>query len=211
MKPLLVVFFVYFFLILISYLLPNPKTHIRSPTKEKPAFAETKVTFQRTKNHASSIRRFASQKGFSSRYAFLIDMNLSSGKNRFFIYDFVKDTIVASGLVAHGSCNTRFLYEPQFSNTPQCGCTSIGRYKVGEANEGRFGKAFKLYGLDSTNANAFQRNIVLHGYKDIPDNEVYPNPIPNSLGCPMVSYSFLDKASRILKSERRPILLRVYQ
>lgn len=74
-----------------------------------------------------------------------------------------------------------------------------------------FGKAYKLHGLDSSNANAFQRLIVLHGYHAVPDEEVHPFPIVNSLGCPMVSYRFLEKLSAIIEEEKKPLLLWMYQ
>lgn len=211
MKPLLFLFSLVLIFLLASYLLPAPKKRSHSAVKEKLSAANKAVVFQQLRNKARSAKQFVLQKGLSSHYAFLIDMSLPSGKARFFIYDFTKDTLVSSGLVAHGSCNTTFLQEPRFSNTPQCGCTSIGRYKVRGAYEGRFGKAFKLYGLDSSNGNAFQRNIVLHGYSYIPDDEVYPASISNSLGCPMVSPNFLIKASHILETEARPVLLWIYQ
>jgi hypothetical protein len=184
MKLLLFLFFFWFFLLLASYLLPTPKKQKRRFAKEKSETAENAFLFQQTKNKAALTRQAALQNGFSSRYAFLVDMSLPSGKNRFFIYDLTRDTVAFSGLVAHGSCNTPYLPEPQFANTPECGCTSLGRYKLGEAYQGRFGKAFRLHGLDSTNRNAFQRNIVLHGYKDIPDNEVHPQLIPKQPGLP---------------------------
>lgn len=211
MKPLLVVFFVYFFLIVGSYLFPAQKKYRTFVTKHSAPIAEGNFATQRLRQKAALVRQFALQNGLSNHYAFLIDMGLPSGKKRFFVYDFIKDKSVCVGLVAHGSCNTDFLQEPNFSDKPQCGCTAIGRYKVGYSYEGRFGKAFKLYGLDNSNRNAFERNIVLHSYNDVPDNETYPQPIVNSLGCPMVSPNFLNNISRILKSEKKPVLLWIYQ
>ena len=91
-------------------------------------------------------------------------MGLPSGKNRFFIYDLQKDSIVHSGVVAHGNCRSGFLKDPLISNVPECGYSSVGKYKIGYAYEGQFGKAFKLHGLDSSNSNAVKRIIVLHAY-----------------------------------------------
>lgn len=156
---------------------------------------------------AKAAEKFALQKGFSNRIAFLLDMHLPSGQKRFFIYDLTTDSVLAAGLVAHGSCRQRFLEAAQFSNAVGCGCSSIGRYKIGDAYQGRFGKAFKLYGLDSTNANAFQRNIVLHAYSCVPDEECYPYPICNSLGCTMVSYKFLATAAGYIQREKKSVLL----
>ncbi len=162
------------------------------------------------KTKASTAEKFALQKGFSSRIVFLLDMRLPSGQKRFFIYDLQHDSLLASGLVAHGSCNNRFLETAQFANVSGCGCSSVGRYKVAGAYEGKFGKAFKLIGLDSTNSNAYQRNVVLHSYSCVPDEECYPYPICNSLGCVMVSHKFLSVAAGFIEKEKKPILLWMY-
>lgn len=180
------------------------------------SFAQKRIGSQRANaflqlhKKASAAKIFALEKGFSSRIAFLLDMRLPSGQKRFFIYDLQKDSLLASGLVAHGSCRQRFLAEAQFSNAVGCGCSAAGRYKVGGSYGGRFGKAFKLVGLDSTNYNAYQRNIVLHAYSCVPDEEVYPYPICNSLGCTMVSYKFLATAAGFIEAEKKPVLLWVY-
>jgi hypothetical protein len=159
---------------------------------------------------AGGLKAYADRKGYSTDHCFLIDMSLPSGRNRFFIYDLKNDSIVAAGLVAHGSCNTVFLRKARFSNTPNCGCSSVGRYKVGYKYNGRFGSTYKLHGLDSTNSNAFTRAVVLHAYDCIPDKEIYPLPACNSLGCPMVSYQFLGKASRIIDRAKKPVLFWIY-
>ena len=159
----------------------------------------------------NQITQYALNNGYSTQYFFFIDMGISSGKNRFFVYKMDKDSIEMEGLVAHGSCNTRFLEQARFSNTPNCGCSSLGKYKVGQAYQGEFGKSFRLLGLDSSNSNALKRGIVLHGFRPVPDNEIYPKSLCNSFGCPMVSPGFLDKLSAIIEKSPKPILLWVYK
>ena len=180
-----------------------------------PAIPEKKETenklLAKVKSQASEGKAFAESKKLSTHFAFLIDMSQPSGRYRFFVYDFKKDSIVEKGLVAHGSCNTRYLESAQFSNTPESGCSSLGKYKVSYSYKGQFGKAYKLKGLDATNSNAFKRFVVLHAYDCVPDREVYPQPICNSLGCPMVSYAFLDKLSSYIDNSKKPILLWIYQ
>ena len=167
-------------------------------------------TFSQLRKKAVAAKIVAAQKGFSTHIAFLLDMHLPSGQKRFFIYDLQKNSLLASGLVAHGSCRQRFLETAQFSNVPGCGCSAEGRYKIGGVYEGRFGKAFKLIGLDTTNSNAYQRNVVLHSYNYVPDEECYPYPICNSLGCPMVSVKFLNTAAGFVEKEKKPVLLWIY-
>ncbi|QEC68624.1 hypothetical protein FRZ67_15395 [Panacibacter ginsenosidivorans] len=138
-------------------------------------------------------------------------MKLPSGKNRFFTYNLIGDSVVNAGIVAHGSCNQNFLSDPKFSNQPGCGCTALGKYEIGFKYKGMFGAAYKLYGLDSTNSNAFKRNIGLHSYYLVPDKETYLLPVCNSLGCAMVSYNFLCMLSKSIDSASKPILLWIFE
>ena len=160
--------------------------------------------------HLSQAIIYIQQHGYSTEYCFLIDMSICSGKNRFFVYDIRKNNIILSGLVAHGNCNTHFLELARFSNAPSCGCSSMGKYKVGTSYMGEFGKSYRLYGLDSSNSNAFKRAIVLHGFGPVPDEEIYPKVLCNSFGCPMVSRSFINKLSEIIDKSDKPILLWIY-
>jgi len=159
---------------------------------------------------AEEIKLYAQKKGYSTRYCFLLDMRLHSGLKRFFVYDLSKNAVLFSGLVAHGCCDQNFLKQARFSNTPGQGCTSIGIYKIGHAYYGQYGKAYKLIGLQNSNSNAFNRGIVLHSYRSVPDEESYPKPICNSSGCPMVSFTFFKKLSFILDGSNKPVLLWVY-
>jgi hypothetical protein len=165
----------------------------------------------RLASHLNQAIQYAQQNGYSNEYCLLIDMGICSGKNRFFVYDIMQNKVALSGLVAHGNCNTHFLEQARFSNTPNCGCSSLGKYKVGAAYRGEFGKSYRLYGLDSSNSNAFKRAIVLHGFDPVPDGEIYPKVLCNSFGCPMVSRSFLDKLSGIIDRSKKPLLLWIYE
>ena len=195
---------------LLSRLMKSTSTEIVLPTKKPDSSVENTAYFKRLQNKAAAAKLYGTKRGFSSRFAFLVDMSLPSGRNRFFVYDLQKNFVLYAGLVAHGSCNTRFMATARFSNQAGCGCSSIGRYKVGEAYQGRFGRAFKLYGLDSTNSHAYERAVVLHGYGCVPEAEIDPMPLCNSLGCTMVSYKFLALAKGVIEKEKKPVLLWVY-
>jgi len=157
------------------------------------------------------VNNYAIENNMSTEYCFLVDMSLPSGRNRFFIYDLKKNTIINSGLVAHGSCNETFLARPKFSNESKSGCSSLGKFKVGEFYTGKYGKSFRLYGLDNCNSNAYKRAVVIHGYDCVPDEEIYPRVLCNSLGCVMVSYKFFDKISGMIRKSEKPIVLWIYQ
>ena len=198
------------------------KTAAISKSKDKPLPPEDKEEDKNTSpavpgNAAimnvltNKVNNYALENNMSTDYCFLVDMSLPSGRNRFFIYDLTKNSIIHSGLVAHGSCNETFLARPRFSNEAKTGCSSLGKYKVGEFYRGKYGKSFRLYGLDNCNSNAYKRAVVIHGYDCIPDQEIYPRVLCNSLGCVMVSYKFFDKISRIINKADKPIVLWVYQ
>ncbi|RYD91053.1 MAG: peptidase [Sphingobacteriales bacterium] len=180
------------------------------PARPSITNAENRALRARLRSHARDLRAYATTRGFSTRITFLLDMQRHSGTRRFFIYDLQGDSVRASGLVAHGSCNSEWLPDAAFSNEPGCGCSSLGRYKVGAAYPGRFGLAFKLHGLDRSNSNAYARFVVLHAFDCVPDKEMYPVNICNSLGCPMVSYRFLETVKTFIRAEQKPIVLWIY-
>lgn len=160
--------------------------------------------------HTQPLRVYASQHGCNTNTCFLVDMSIESGRKRFFVYDLKKDSITDAGMVAHGRCNKDWLSGRQYGNEVGCGCTSLGRYKVGSPYIGKFGRAYKLHGLDSTNNNAFRRFVVLHSYTAVPNDEVAPLPICQSDGCPMVSVAFLQKLSTVIDHSEQPILLYIF-
>ena len=168
-----------------------------------------KAIFKKIKSKAVEAKAYSRSKAFNESVCFLIDMSISSGQNRFFVYDLVKDSIIKSGLVTHGRCNEDWLQGRRYGNTIGCGCTSLGRYKIGHAYLGRFGLAFKLYGLDHTNDKAYERFVVLHAHECVPDAEVSGD-ICQSDGCPTVSPGFLTQLDPMIKKSGKPVLLWIY-
>jgi L,D-transpeptidase catalytic domain len=171
-----------------------------------------KVAALRLKQNTASIENYVRENDFNTDYCFMIDMSIPSGKNRFFVYNIKQDEIVLSSLVSHGSgsyfkgCNDQLI----FSNMPNSNATSLGKYKIGNAYKGKYGLAYKLFGLDSTNNNAIKRAIVLHADNYIPNTETYPYHIFESAGCPAVSPSFLTELSKYIQNSNKPILLWIY-
>ncbi|MDP4149548.1 MAG: murein L,D-transpeptidase catalytic domain family protein, partial [Bacteroidota bacterium] len=119
-------------------------------------------------------------------------------------------SVVLAGLVAHGRGNQLFSLYPAFSNQEGSGCSSLGKYRIGQPYRGRFGTAYTLYGLDSSNNRALARHVVLHAYDCVPESETDPFPICNSLGCAMVSPGFLKRLQPIIEGSKRPILLWIF-
>ena len=177
--------------------------HIPAETKVVPAITG------KMQARANEARSFVSKHNYNSSVCFLIDMSVSSGRNRFFVYDLKNDTVKRSGLVTHGNCNQDWLGGRKYDNTVGCGCTSLGKYRVGNPYKGIFGLAFKLYGLDKTNNNAFARYVVLHSHSCVPETEV-KDEICQSNGCPTVAPGFLQELKSILTLSKRPVLLWIY-
>jgi hypothetical protein len=184
------------------------RLHHRSSHRRAVVPAESELL--RIEEKAGVQRAYLSRHGFNASVCFLVDMRLPSGKNRFFVYDLRGDSVLTAGLVAHGCGNRNFSDEPVFSNVDGSGCTSLGRYRVGYKYWGQFGEAYKLYGLDTSNSRAFARNVVLHAYMGVPERETYPNPICNSLGCPMVSNGFFKTLQPVIEKSGKPICLWVF-
>lgn len=185
----------------------SPATWSRTKIGE---WGSTIVSTEGLVSKAEEIKNYAEQNGYNSSVAFLVDMQVKSGKKRFFVYDLKNNKVLNSGLVAHGSGGNSFSYNKDFSNEPGSACTSLGIYKIGNQYQGSFGLAFKLYGLEETNNNAFKRFVVLHSMGCIPDNEIN-GPLCQSEGCPAVSPLFLTYLQKILNQSEKPVLLCIYR
>jgi len=179
-------------------------------TAFKPKRDETTGTaLLRVKQKAAATARYAKAHAYNNQYCFMVDMKIESGKKRFFVYNLLKDSIELSGLVTNGSGKTSS-GDIQFSNVPNSLCTSLGKYKIGSSYTGKFGLAFKLYGLDNTNSKAFDRFVVLHSHACVPNEETAPFPICESWGCPTVAPAFLTQLKTYIDKAEEPILLNIY-
>ena len=135
------------------------------------------------------------------------------GTKRLFVWDFKKDTVVKAALVSHGSCDEwTDDWRPIFKNVHESHCSSLGKYKTGARVWSSFGVGFsyKLHGLESTNNLAFDRIIVFHSWAETPDEEVYPEEITNSWGCPAVSDNFMIDIDKDIKKLNKPVLLWIF-
>lgn len=169
-----------------------------------------KTTFEKLQRKAAEASSFIKENNYNNKLCFLVDMSLPSGQNRFFVFDLTKDSIKNSGLVTHGRCNQYWLEGRKYGNTVGCGCSSLGKYKIGYSYKGRFGLAWKLYGLDKTNDKAFERFVVLHGHSCVPETE-NKDEICQSDGCPTVSPNFLQYLKPIISESKKPVLLWIYE
>ncbi len=182
------------------------KSNTSFVTKES---STSKKILKRLQVKAAGIAQYAKLHQYNTQYCFMVDLKIESGKNRFFVYNLKKDSIEINGLVTHGSGKTN-TENIQFSNAEGSLCTSLGKYKIGNSYTGKFGLAFKLYGLDETNSNAYNRFVVLHSHSCVPIDEVAPLTICESWGCPTVAPAFLTQLEKYIDNAKQPILLSIY-
>ncbi len=157
--------------------------------------------------YAEKVKPFLHKNNYNTKYFFLVNMKIASGKKRFFVIDLLHDSIVEKGLVTHGSGSHCINDSLRFSNTPNSLATSLGKYKIGQEYEGEFGIAFKLHGLEPSNSNALNRFIVLHAHNCVPYLEIYPSIICESWGCPTVNPNFLQTLKKYIDNSDKPIVL----
>lgn len=170
----------------------------------------TVIRDEKLEEKITASKTFTKEKGYNTSICFLIDMSKHSGANRFVVYDLEKDSVLNSAPVTHGRCNENWLEGRKYGNEVGCGCTSLGKYKIGYAYQGRFGLAYKLHGLDKTNNKAFDRFVVLHAHECVPDKAVTED-ICQSDGCPTVSPGFLKYLKTMINGSKKPVLLWIYE
>ena len=179
--------------------------------------AQTQTNITRINEKAEKALSFCKANGYNTDFCILINMKIHSGKHRLFVYDFKNKTIERKALCAHG-CGKDDKQstgsQPLFSNEEGSFLTSLGRYKIGIRSYSKWGinVHYKLHGLDTTNNNAFKRDVVLHSYSPVPANEIYPLHLPMgySQGCPVTdneTMTFLDKK---LKNTEKSVLLWIF-
>jgi hypothetical protein len=178
----------------------------------KPAADEAK-----TRLKAAEALRFCKASAYNTRFCILIDMSVHSGLNRFFIWDFEKDSVTHRFPVSHGCCDNDWnddqsVSDPKFSNTDGSHCSSLGRYRIGERGYSNWGIHVKylLHGLDKTNSNALSRQIVFHGWEQTPDTEIYPAGTPEGWGCPTLSNKHMTFTDLKLQTAKAPVLMWIY-
>ncbi|WEK36086.1 MAG: murein L,D-transpeptidase catalytic domain family protein [Candidatus Pseudobacter hemicellulosilyticus] len=188
----------------------NYFSSVTHPSRSTPNNAADRTIQARATQKAASIKSWLKQHRYNQQFCLMADLSAPSGKDRFFMYDLQKDSIVQSGLVTHGRCNETWLNGRKYSNVVGSGCSSPGKYKIGQRYHGRFGLAYKLHGLDSSNSNAYKRAVVLHAHDCVPSRPIHPMPICQSDGCPTLSRAFLKLVAEKIDAADKPVLLWIY-
>ncbi len=155
----------------------------------------------------SEIKNFIKGKNYNQDLAVFINFRIHSGKYRYFLYDLKNSKILQKAIVAHGDGSViKNLPALRFSNKDGSHQSSLGKYEIKESYSGKFGKAYRLDGLDETNSNARSRAIVLHSYDSVPDRES-SQPACLSFGCPMLSKNAFNETAKYIDRSPKTILL----
>lgn len=153
------------------------------------------------------IKNFVKGKNYNQDIAVFINFKTYSGKYRYFVYDLKNNKILQKAVVSHGSGSVVKNSDAlKFSNTEGSYQSSLGKYEILNSYIGKFGKAYRLNGLDAGNSNAMQRAIVLHSLGCVPDKESQ-NPACLSLGCPMLSQNALIQTAKYIDHSKQPVIM----
>lgn len=175
------------------------------------------VDTARLQHKVRAAKAFCIKRRFDTTHCILVDMRIHSGNRRLLLWNFAKDTVQLAALVSHG-CGAgpwgkdHSREQPVFSNANNSHCSALGRYKIGSRGSSQWGIGvnYLLLGLDTSNSNALQREIVLHSWDDVPDEVIYPRGTPEGWGCPAVSNMVMKQLDGLLRAKRRPVLLWIY-
>ncbi|EOR93042.1 hypothetical protein ADIARSV_3798 [Arcticibacter svalbardensis MN12-7] len=104
--------------------------------------------------YAEQIRHLLEDK-YNSDIIFYVDLTKPSNNYRFFVIDLKTNKVLTAGLACNGKTNKDG--SVIYSNEPGSNSSSKGLYCIGASYTGQHGKAYRLYGLNSTNSNALRR------------------------------------------------------
>lgn len=181
------------------------------------ANARPVLNYKQLHTKAQKAFQYCKANKLNTQFAILIDMSRHSGLNRFYVWNFTKDTFTHSFPVSHGCGNNAWGSDeskenPVFSAKDGSHCTALGKYKIGERGYSNWGIHIKylMHGLEPTNKNALSRQIVFHGWNAISDVETFPNGTPEGWGCPAISNNNMYAMDEQLKGVSVPVLMWIF-
>ncbi len=136
----------------------------------------------------------ARQLNGNPRYWAIVDFNQHSEEKRLYLFD-TEANDVARYFVAHGrgSDIDHNGMADNFSNVSESNCSSLGIYRCSELYDGNHGLSMRLDGLEETNSEAREREIVFHKADFVSEEFIRENgKIGRSKGCFVVENSVCE-------------------
>jgi len=155
---------------------------------------------------AAGLVPWLKKHGYSTELLLVADMDIPMYRKRLWLLNPSTGKIYHHSLMAHGSGGGSDLDNASFSNEPGSHCSSKGRYRIGEAYTGRWGRSFRLHGLDPGNSNAYRRNVVLHYYQYMTSEPGTQN-LYFSEGCAMMAKRDFETIEPHIKTSAKPVIL----
>src|SRR3982750_4813872 len=103
-------------LVVLCHTMPGKRLFIENVPKNALAQKLLPPFIHKLNTKAVEAKQFAQKNNFNTKLCFLIDMSLPSYQKRIFIYNLQIDSIIKSGLVAHGNCNQYWLEGRKYDN-----------------------------------------------------------------------------------------------
>ena len=172
----------------------------------------------KTLSKTVEAENFCKENDYNQDFCILIDMSIHSGKKRFFILNLKTKEIEKSYLVSHGCGNSLWQGDltktnPTFSNVENSHSSSLGKYKIGKRGWSSYGVNvnYRIHGLEASNSNANDRDIVFHSWDPVSDEELYPNGTPEGWGCPAISNNAFLEIDSLLRYSHKPTLMWIFK
>lgn len=138
----------------------------------------------------------------------IVDYGAAATEYRFFLINLLTGDVTRY-YSAHGIGSGKDNFAFRFSNLKDSRQTSLGIYLAGEVYRGHYGNTLRMYGLQGSNDQAYNRDIVLHGAWYVSDKFINSrNPTTGqrygrlglSWGCPAVPLESVDRIIQTLSN-----------
>lgn len=128
----------------------------------------------------------------------IIDFSKPSTERRLYILN-LKTGVVSKHFVAHGK-GSGVNIAAKFSNIDGSKMSSLGLYVAANTYYGKHKQSLNLSGLEDSNNNAAERDIVIHSANYVSENFIKAHGrLGRSWGCPAVSPNIIQKIIASLK------------
>lgn len=167
------------------------------------------MTASSFRSHAAELLKFCRERGYNDHVALLWDLARHSGRRRFAVWDFREGRAMHLFVAGHGSgCAASHVRSARARVSDEAGShlSSVGHALVAERYVGRYGVAYRLDGLDETNASLRRRCVVLHGWRYTTRLPIWPAATVGSWGCPVLSVRDMAMLDAVLRQERHVVL-----